>query len=470
MSSIQITLENAKNTLLNTQVLMGTASHNIANADNKAYARQKVLQVTNYPFEMYAGFMGMGARVDRIIQTRDQFVERSLIGAISKEADYNARADRLEMAGAYLLDNGEQGISKALGAFWDAWEALNTNPTGLSEKSLVEQSARNVVTTIQEAANGLSEVADNVEQASQNEVSVINTLLSDVAKYNEEIVKNEVGDVSANDLRDSRYQALTKLAESLPVTYREELDGSLTITVSDYSSDITLVSGIQAGTLTYDTTNHRVTYSDSASAPYPTPPEPNPPDPNSLSGGRLNGLLTTYRSIGTSHDLSYVLNTPNAADLTYVDRLNAFAATLITQVNTAHQVGGGSEVFDGFVIVDTFNAADIAIDTAFQVNAGQALSIAELQDQRLGALADSQFSGYLSNIQQRIGVDQQSAASLGAFQGSLRTELESQQQSVSGVSIDEEMIELLKYQQIYQAAAKVIEHTAEMLATVINMV
>ena len=92
MSSLTVALEIAKNTLLNTQVQMGTASHNIANADNKAYARQKALLATNRPIETAAGFLGMGARVDQIIQQRDQFIERSLLGSISKESDYEARS------------------------------------------------------------------------------------------------------------------------------------------------------------------------------------------------------------------------------------------------------------------------------------------------------------------------------------------------------------------------------------------
>jgi flagellar hook-associated protein 1 FlgK len=85
-------------------------------------------------------------------------------------------------------------------------------------------------------------------------------------------------------------------------------------------------------------------------------------------------------------------------------------------------------------------------------------------------LGNATFSGYLSDIQQRIGIDVQNANSKSNFQEALRQQLEAQQQSVSGVSIDEEMVSILQYQQVYQAAAKMIQQTAEMLNTVIEMV
>ena len=76
----------------------------------------------------------------------------------------------------------------------------------------------------------------------------------------------------------------------------------------------------------------------------------------------------------------------------------------------------------------------------------------------------------MSDIQQRVGLDEQNALALGSFQETLRQQLEGQQQSVSGVSIDEEMVDILKFQQVYQAAAKVIQYTAEMMDTIMKMV
>ena len=128
MAGLSGTLEIARNTLLNEQVLIQTASHNIANADNKAYARQTANVVTNPAQRFQAGWIGTGAHIDKITQARDQYVEQQLMASASQESDYRTRASFLETIGTYLKDDGTTGLSSDLGKFWDAWDALSQNP------------------------------------------------------------------------------------------------------------------------------------------------------------------------------------------------------------------------------------------------------------------------------------------------------------------------------------------------------
>jgi len=455
MSRLTISLEVAKSTLLNTQVQMGTVSQNIANADNPAYARQKALLATNPALKTAAGYLGMGARVDQIIQQRDQYVERSLMRSIGSQSDYEARATALASVGAQLLDDGDEGISSALGTFWDAWEALSQNPSGLSERTAVTQATTNLASVIRDASSRLADTAADLELEARSEVGTVNGLLERIASLNEAIRLSEGGGQSANDLRDLRYQALTNLAESLPISYQEETNGTLTISIEDASTEITLVSGHEYGELGYDTTEHQLTYTDYQGSTY---------GDFELSAGRLNGLMTEYRATGTANDLAYVLANPDAPDLTYADRLNAFASMLITEVNGAF----GADVFVGT------DATDIELDSGFalapDLDADLALSVAALQENKFDELGGSTFSGYLSSIQQRLGLDEENAAAQGSFYESLRLQLENQQQSVSGVSLDEELVDLLRLQQVYQAAAKIVQYTSAMMETIMEMV
>lgn len=455
MSSLTISLEVARSTLLNTQVQMGTVSQNIANADNPAYARQKALLATNPALKTAAGYLGMGARVDQIIQQRDQYLERSLMRSIASQSDYEARAESLAAVGAQLLDDGDEGISSALGTFWDAWEALSQNPSGLSERTAVTQATTNLASVIRDASSRLADTAADLELEVRSEVGTVNGLLERISSLNEAIRLTEGGAQSANDLRDLRYQALTNLAESLPISYQEETNGTLTITIKDASTKITLVSGHEYGELGYDTTEHQLTYTDYQGSTY---------GDFELSAGRLNGLMTEYRATGTANDLAYVLANPDAPDLTYADRLNAFASMLITEVNDAF----GAGVFGGI------DATDIELDSGFaldpDLDADLALSVAALQENQFDELGSSTFSGYLSSIQQRLGLDEENAAAQGSFYESLRLQLENQQQSVSGVSLDEELVDLLKLQQVYQAAAKIVQYTSAMMETIMEMV
>ena len=458
MSSLTISLEVAKSTLLNTQVQMGTVSQNIANADNPAYARQKALLATNPALKTAAGYLGMGARVDQIIQQRDQYVERSLMRSIASQSDYEARATALASVGAQLLDDGDEGISRALGTFWDAWEALSQNPSGLSERTAVTQATTNLASVIRDASSRLADTAADLELEARSEVGTVNGLLERIASLNEAIRLSEGGGQSANDLRDLRYQALTTLAESLPISYQEETNGTLTITIKDASTEITLVSGHEYGELGYDTTEHQLTYTDYQGSTY---------GDFELSAGRLNGLMTVFRATGTANDLAYVLANPDAPDLTYADRLNAFASMLITEVNNAFGAFG-TDVFSGT------DASDIEINSGFtldpDLDADLALSVAALQENKFDELGGSTFSGYLSSIQQQLGLDEQNAAAQSSFQKSLRQLLQNQQQSVSGVSLDEELVDLLRLQQVYQAAAKIVQYTSAMMETIMKMV
>lgn len=472
MASLMVTLEIAKRSLVNSQLCLQTASHNIANADSKNYARQRVMLETSTPYQVRGSWLGAGACVSSVAQIRDVFIERRLTAAVSEEADYRTRYTQLSLISATLGDDGDQGLSAALGAFWDAWDALNQNPDGISQKALVEEATQALVTRIRNAYTGMTDSADSIEKELKSHLAEVNGLIEDLASYNGQIIKAEAAGEPANDLRDLRYTTLQDLAEFIPVTWEEESNGALTIRLTDYGTDITLVSGDAYGSLFYDETNHRITYEDEQGTAVPGDPDLE----NDLPGGELAGLLHVFNLVGKQHDLSFVRANPDDASLTYLDRLNALAAALIIEVNAVHEQGGGGNVFDDSALGEGFKAGDMAVDAAFVVDSTQAVAIADLQSHRFAGeagesdLGNATFLEYLSRTQEQVGLDQQDALSEADFQAALLEHLQAQQQSVSGVSIDEEMVDLIKFQQIYQAAAKVITHAAEMLDTAIQMV
>lgn len=444
MAGLNGTLEITKKTLLNTQVFIQTTSHNIANADNKAYARQKVVQVTSYPQLTRAGWLGMGASVERILQQRDHYLEQRVLESRSKRSLNDAQAAQLRMASATVSDDGESGISGVLGKFWTAWDALNQNPGGISEGTLVRERARNLADSIRGTFELLQNQAASIEENIRGKVSKAGSLLSDIANYNKEISLTELrGDQPANDLRDKRHQAMLDLAEFIPIKYSEETNGTLTVTLLGASPEVELVSGSTAASLAYDGTGHVMTIDGQAAA--------------SMPGGQIQGLLSALNEIGIPP--GSVPADPDDPSVSYLDRLNALASSLVSEVNATH----GSPVFTGS------GASDIQLDVSFVADGNVALAVAELQ-QKPSTVGAGTFEKYLANLQNRIGLGIERAENQQAFHASLEIQLQSEQQSISGVSIDEEMVDLLKNQQIYQAAAKIIQATAEMLDTVVNMV
>ncbi|GLI33556.1 flagellar hook-associated protein FlgK [Desulforhabdus amnigena] len=474
MGSLNFTLEVAKNTLLNTQVSIQTTSHNIANADNAAYARQKVVMSTNPAYRFRGGWVGMGANVATVVQQRDQFVERRLVNSISEKSQSETLTSHLSLVEAYFSDDGESGISGALGSFWESWDLLHRNPTGETEKEGVAQAAKRLVEEINGAYHNLEGLAEDIngelERAVGNDGSVkstVNALLDRIASMNAEIRLSENPGRTANDLRDQRYQAIKDLSEIIPIRYSEEQDGSLTVTL-DYRNSSTdpvvLVSHDKAGELTLATDSvegklieyRSFDYDSAASSGVAVTPSPGEGE---ISGGSLNGLIKARHVIDDS-----------------LDQLNSFADNLAEQINSLYPVfetGGSGNPAESIQVVSDL-AKSMATETNNEIQniSELSLEISKMQDESIsfGELGDFTFGHFLSNIHYKIGIQQSDADSKVEFYGSLVSELEAQQQSVSGVSIDEEMVDMLKNQQVYQAAAKIIQMTADLLKTVIDMV
>lgn len=477
---LNLTLEIAKTTLSNCGTAIQTATHNISNADNKAYARQKVQLTTNMPYQISAGWLGTGCKVSSIVQQRDQFIEKRLVDSISKESGYKTMQSQFTSAAALVFDDGDYGISQALGEFWDAWETLNQNPTGAAQKTLAYQKTQDLADSIQSAYENLSDFASEIQNEMSAKAAEANSLLKRIAQSNLEIKKMELGGDTANDLRDSRYQDLLGLAEIIPISWEIDETGSLTISVETTEGNLDLVNGNQAydlGVAANDDNVLQIGIYNQGDNPDTEQPVGVLNTSGDLAGGELPALLKTHDQFGaTTNGFDYT-NPDDAlgSDLTYLDRLNVFAYTLIMQVNSAYP---GQGIFTG-----SDDPADIAINENFTVDSmdlsapdsahpdiNAAAAIADLQNSTFDTLGGTSLSGYLAAAQEQLGLDLENAGQKAEFQQSLRTQLEEQQQSVSGVSMDEETVELIKYQQIYQAAAKIVQQTAEMMQSVIDMV
>jgi flagellar hook-associated protein 1 len=429
MAGLTLTLLTAKDALLNTQIQIQTASNNIANAENKGYARQKAVLVTNPAYKTYGGWVGTGATVSTIVQMRDRFIEQRLMNAVSDESKFSGLASELGIVSAVFPDDGETGISNALGAFWDSWDLLSQNPGGAAEQTGVYQSAESLADTIRSARTALASEADAIPGKIQDAVDQANALVNKIADINKSIMKTETSTFPANELRDQRYQALKDLSEIVPVSWSEDANGVVTVTTADQSGPVTLVTGGTVNTVLDSSTT--------------------------ISGGRLGGLKEALADANS-----------------YIAKLDDFAQTLISRVNSVHGQNGGPAVFTGTDARTITASTDFLSGQDPADEAARALAMGQLQGERITFADGSQatLGQYLGVIQKQIGTDVQQAQSSESFSKAMRIQLDAQQQAVSGVSIDEEMVDLIQFQHIYEAAAKVIDKTSQLLDVVINMV
>jgi flagellar hook-associated protein 1 FlgK len=446
MAGLSSALETAKSALWTQEIAIDVASHNVANAGNSSYSRQSASIVTAPPTRTSAGWIGNGTTIATITQSRDAYVDRQVILGTSQQADYQTQSSLLSPVASFLQDNGSTGLSDALGAFWDSWDSLSQNPGGATEKQNVVTTATNLVDSIQSSYATLTSQGDDLKTQVSDNVHKINTLLKQIADINQQISNSETPTQKANDLRDMRYQALQDLSGYIGIDYSEGSNGSFTVSVTDGSS-ITLVDNGHYGSLDDDISGEpKISYTDASGTVHS-------PTTNNISGGSLAGELAVWKSAFSPTNTS-----------SYASMLNTFASNLVSSVNTTY----GASVFTAGT-----DASDISVDSTFTaatVNSANATAVADVQNTSQTALGNRTFGEYLSYIQQQIGSDVQNASTQSDFQKALVSQLQTQQQSISGVSIDEEMINLLKSQQIYQAASKVVTATRDMMNAIIGMV
>ncbi len=428
-TGLSVALNTAAQTLLNTQLELATSSNNISNASTPGYAVETAVQTDNPAIQKPFGWLGTGAGITQITQARDSFLEQQLMNAMTDDSQYTSLSSALTSIQSACSDSGVNGISSALGNFFDSWSTLAQDPTNLANQTAVYSAAQNLASAVNSTYTQLNQIAAQIPGQLQDTVNQANTLIDQIAQLNISIAKTGTPTNQANALIDQRYQAMDSLAQLIPVSFSQDpATGMVTVNTTDASGSLTVVSG---GTGTNITTSSTIT------------------------GGRLGGLLTAQTDLNG-----------------YVNQLNDFASTLISQVNSITGANGGPAVFSGT------DASSITASTNFL--SGQTSSSLTSSAQAMADLQDSQvtFSDgttstleqYLSNIQQTVGGDVQQANNNRRFYDSLKSQLQTQQQSVSGVSLDEEMIKIIQDQQIYEAAAKVVETVSSLMTTVIGMV
>lgn len=427
MAGLNFTLNIASQTLSNTQLAIQTSSNNISNASTTGYARETAVQVENAGLLTSSGWLGTGASISTISQTRDNFLEQQLMNATTSDSQYTKLASELTSIQSAASDSGTAGVSDALGSFFDSWGTLGQDPTSSSGQNGVYTSAADLASAIKSEYNQLNEIStteipgqitDTMDQA--------NTLIDQIAQLNTAIAQTSASTSQPNQLIDERYQAMDSLSKLIPVSFSQNSNGTVTVQTTTSSGQQTIVSG---GTGTHIDSTWTIT------------------------GGQLGGLYTAQTDLKS-----------------YISQLNDFASTLITEANSTY--GSAGPIFNG-TDASSISASSTFLEgqTSSQLSTA-AQAISDLQDTSVTFSdgSSSTLQSFLSGIQQNIGNDVDQANTNQTYYDSLKSQIQTQQQAVSGVSMDEEMVNIIQYQQIYQAAAKVVSTCSTLMTTAINMV
>jgi flagellar hook-associated protein 1 FlgK len=411
-----------------------------------------------------AGQMGQGVTFDQVTRVREDFLDKQFTNENKSLGEWTVRQDTLQKLEAIINEPSDSGLRKVMDDFWNSWQELSKQPDSFETRAVVKERALAVTDAFNHAAKQVTDLASDLNSSFSVKVTQVDSTLKQIATLNNEIVRVEGLGNDANDLRDQRDVLIDDLSKVINLTVQDESGG--------YHVKMGNVDLVQGQTATPFTENlARTSY------------------PADLNSGELSGLL-----ISTDR---YVTG--------YQNQLNSMVSTMVTAVNDTHKQGytlqtpltqGG----DFFVPITDFStaAAKMTVSTnitdhleniaasmktfvdpkdgivkVVQGNNELALKLADIKNQKYkfdgsGIGSGGSFDQFLRAVVSEIGVQTQEAQRQAANQKILVDQVDSRRQSVSGVSMDEEMANMVKFQHAYNAAARALTTFDQMLDKVIN--
>jgi flagellar hook-associated protein 1 FlgK len=448
------------------QVGVEVSGHNLANANNPAYARQRVQLQTSLPTPTSIGMQGTGVQATSIQQIRDQLLDGQIRSEASVGGYWNSQQGALQNAQTQLNEflnlsstsgasGSTAGLSGQLNNLFSAFQAVATSPTDPSARLSLVNAAQSLSSGFNQASQNLRTLNGLLNTSVSNDVASANQLLSDIAGLNGQIAKATASGGNANDLADSREQDLENLSKLVNIQTAANADGTVSVSIGGQQ----LVPGSQlTDTLaTYNSGNGNLLVQTATSA-----------TPLALSGGSIQGTIDAR----------------DGALATLRNGLDTMASSLITQVNGIYKNGYDLNGNSGANFFMGNDAATIGVNPAVVNDPSQiqaagaanatgdnavALQLAQLGQQTIATLNNQTFSGAYAQDVQNFGNALANANDQVGNYNSISTMLLNQRDSVSGVSMEEETTNLITFQKAYEASAKLITTVSQMLETVINL-
>lgn len=467
---------NSGNTSLQvSQKRIEVTGSNIANVDTEGYSRQSA-EASPFPSLNYSGFfIGQGVNITSVDRAYNNFVSDQLIEKSSDFGYENGKTDiysELERIFPITEDN----LSSDISTFFDSWQQLSTDPTDLVLRDAVIQQGDVLSQEFNKIAEELDAVQANIGDNITGNIEELNSTMAQVAELNERIYLIEVNGQSANSARDQRDILLTNLSESLGAQSYELENGMVNVQLP---AGLPLVNGSAYSEL------EAVSEGSSLELQLSTAGTTRVVTDNNM-GGEMAALFEMREKYIPALE----------------EELDHLAYSLITEVNSLHQSGAGLDGSTGLNFfqdppnLDDSETEDTAENWAFaarnmtieisdatQIAAAQApedgesvllgdnsnaLAIADLSYASVVSGIDS-FDSFYGKITSDIGISSnQNALNLAGAEDSL-VQVENLRESYAGVSLDEEMIDLIGFQRSYQTAAKYLSTIDELMESLINM-
>lgn len=516
-------LEIGKRGLFAQQTALDTTGHNIANANTPGYSRQRVDLTASRPFpypSMYtsrtAAQIGTGVEVSQITRLRDQFLDRQYRGENRYLGYYESRSatyGKIEVVLQEGTDDQQIGLQKAMDRLWGSWQDLIGSAESGEVREEVVGYAKGVADAFAHISQSLKDYQTDLNQVVMVKTNQVNSIANRIRDLNTEIARLAPHGYTTNDLADQRDLLLDELSKLVDVQVSEINSGMLQVKIAggqmlvDGKTTVPMQATANPATGMYDVTLGGAPFTPQFGSFQETLEARGIPDANGQLTGIIPDLLHQFNTLSSvftkelnalhmgGTNLKEIQDPAGAGpknlpffiskgwyeswkaanpggDLATVDftALDPGGYDPVNNPNGFNPNGAGDMMVNPLIVSDSDLIAASGTPTTGAADGKTAAAIADLKNKVIttGFPNSTTIDGFYSSIIGKLGIDAQEADNMLETKQNLVNHVENRRQSVSGVSIDDEMTEMIKYQHAYEAAARSITVMDQVLDKIIN--
>lgn len=454
MASITQLLNTMRDALAAQSAGLGVTSQNVANVNTPGYARRSVVLE---PKPYGTGALG-GVDTAGIQRAADRFLEQRFFEASGLSSAASERDQQLGGVEALFNDAQGSGIGSSLDSLFNAFSSLARTPNDPTARQTVLADADAFASQVRSTGDALAELRSGMLDRAGGTATEINQDAQKVADLNGQIAVAVAAGANVADLEDLRNQVLLGMSNDVDIKVFVGSDGNMVV----QAGGATLVDGSDARTLgvSRDSSGALKVFASRSGG------GPSTDITAQVVGGTLGGVVEADADAGST-----------------AARLDQFTFDVANAVNAQHAAGVGLDGVGGRALFSVSGpqgaARSIELDAAIAGHpdwvaaassasslpggSDNAVTLSMLSSKPVAAsgtrTAGDEMAALVGDVGQKKSA---SAASVQARDG-IKAQVEQMKESVTGVSLDEEMVSLTKYQQAYQASSKVITTLDDLL-------
>jgi flagellar hook-associated protein 1 FlgK len=456
--------------LLASQRSLYTTNHNINNANTRGYSRQQVDQRATNPHNLPGiGYLGTGTEITNIQRVRDSFVDYKYWSETAPVGEWEVKKSSLAEIEKLMGEPSNNSFRKYMDDLYKSLDEMSKNPGDIAFREPVRENAMAFTKHINETAKRLENMKTETENSIETKVKYVNTLSSQIAALNKQIHSAEIDGRHANDLRDRRELLVDDLSKIVNVKVNEGADGKYNVSVGG----ISIVDHMDVNKMSFNKdavdVNKMITWENGGTV--------------NIKSGEIKGLtdmLTGDGKNGTYKGIPYFEN-----------QLNEFAMGYADKFNEQHAKGYGLDkdtLAGNFFTYDLNNPAatftlhqDIIDDIKNIAAAGKPGGDQEDNENLLALIKqreDKTFfkdgvsqgtpDDFIKSMLSSMAVDSMQAKKVYETQGLIQNNIITKRNSISGVSLEEEMADMVRFQHVYVASSKMITTMDTLLDITVN--